>query len=426
LKKLGFYAHTKGIFMNFHTKVREIESLLEKHRTFRGNCLNLIASENVPSPLVERLLAGDLDHRYGNYTGINLHQRAYQGNRFIAKIEELAHELAKQLFGAAYIDLRPLSGNIAGIATTFALGSPGGIALEVDNGHRYAHKLAASPLKVKLQSISIPWDGAKYNIDLDSTRSLIQQYRPKLVIVGSGLFLFPQPVRELKEEMRKYNPDSYLVYDAAHVMGLIAGGRFQSPLQEGADVIISSTHKTLAGPQGGMILTNDKEIAERIGPAIAPLMVSNHHLSRLPALAGAFLEWMACGAEHASAIIDNAKALGSALHERGIPLVGAELGFTESHTLLPIVDEFGEGKALAEQLEACHLIAGAAKVPAECGTHGLRIGVQEVTRRGMTEADAPEIADCIAHALRGHNLTDVKQRVIALTQRFDQMRFTLK
>ena len=411
--------------MNFDAKVQKIESLLEKHRAFRENCLNLIASENVPSPLVERLLAGDLDHRYGNYTGINLHERAYQGNQFIAQIEELAHELAKQLFGASYIDLRPLSGNIAGIATTFALGGPGDTILEVDNGHRYGHKLATSPLKVEFQSIPIPWDGVRYNIDLDATLLLIREHRPKLVIIGSALFLFPQPVRELKETMRKCNPDSYLIYDAAHVMGLIAGGRFQSPLQEGADVIISSTHKTLAGPQGGIILTNDREIAERIGPAIAPLLVSNHHLSRLPALAGTFLEWMACGTEHASAIIDNAKALGSALHERGIRLVGDELGFTESHTLLPIVDEFGEGKELADRLEACHLITGAAKIPEEYGTQGLRIGVQEVTRRGMTEADAPEIADCIVDALRGHNLTDVKQRVMALAKRFNQIRFTL-
>jgi len=411
--------------MNFEIKVQEIESLLENHREFREDCLNLIASENVPSPLVERLLSEDLDQRYGNYTGINLRERAYQGNRFIAKIEELTHELAQQLFGAEYVDFRPLSGNIVGIATTFALGSPGATVLEVDNGHRYAHKLATSPLKVELQSVSIPWDGIKYNIHLDSTISLIQKYRPELVIIGSALFLFPQPVRELKQAMKAYNPDSYLIYDAAHVMGLIAGGRFQSPLEEGADVIISSTHKTLAGPQGGMILTNDREIAEQIGLAIAPLLVSNHHLSRLPALAGTFLEWMACGTEHAGSIISNAKALGSALHERGVSLVGAELGFTESHTLLLIVDEYGEGKEVADRLEECNIITGAVSIPEECGAHGLRIGVQELTRRGMTKEDVPEIADCIVDALNGKNLTDVKGRVIELAKQFNQMRFTL-
>jgi glycine hydroxymethyltransferase len=412
--------------MDFVSKVHEIGSLLEKHSAFRSDCLNLIASENTPSPLVERLLSEELNRRYGYYTGIDLHQRAYRGNRFIVQIEEAAHELAKQLFGAAYVDLRPLSGNIAGIAAAFALGSPGDSALEVHNAHRYAHKLASSFLKVELQSISIPWDGLTYNIDLDRTVSLIQQHRPKLVIIGSALFLFPQPVRELKAAMRKYSPDSYLIYDAAHVMGLIAGGRFQSPLNEGADVVVTSTHKTLAGPQGGIILTNDQSLAEQIGPAVAPLLESNHHLGRLPALAGTFLEWMACGGEHADAIIRNAKALGQALHQRGIRLLGQELGFTESHTLIPIVDEFGESKAMADQLEACNIIAGGASVPPELGAHGLRIGVQEVTRRGMTAADVPEVADCIVGALKGDDLEAVKRQATALAGRFNGMRFTLK
>lgn len=412
--------------MDFSEKVKEINSLLEQHNTFRGDCLNLIASENVPSPLVEGLLVEDLDQRYGNYSGIDLQARLYQGNRFIVEIEELAQKLAKQLFGAAYVDLRPLSGNIAGIATTFALGSPGDSALEVHNGHQYALKLASSPLKISLESIEIPWDGVRSNIDLDGTVALIREHRPKLVTIGSGVFLFPQPIRELKEAMNRYCPDSYLIYDAAHVMGLIAGGRFQSPLAEGADVLISSTHKTLAGPQGGIILTNDRLLAERIGPAVAPLLESNHHLGRLPALAGTFLEWLACGGEHADAIISNAKALGQALHQRGIRLLGQELGFTESHTLIPIVDEFGESKAMADRLEACNIIAGGASVPPELGSHGLRIGVQEVTRRGMTGADVPEVADCIVDALKGDEQETVRQRVAALAGRFNGMRFTLE
>ncbi|MDE0186688.1 MAG: glycine hydroxymethyltransferase [Candidatus Poribacteria bacterium] len=405
--------------------VRDIESLLQKHGNFRADCLNLIASENSPSPLVERLLSEELNRRYGYYTGIDLHQRAYRGNRYIVQIEESAQELAKQLFRAAYVDLRPLSGNIAGIAAAFALGSPGDTVLEVHNAHRYAHKLASSFLKVDLHSVDIPWDGEKYNIDLDRTIALIQHHRPKLVIIGSALFLFPQPVRELKTAMRQFNPDSYLIYDAAHVMGLIAGGRFQSPLDEGADVIVTSTHKTLAGPQGGMILTNDRAIAERMGSALTPLLIANHHLGRLPALAATFLEWLTFGKAQASAIINNAKALGQALHERGLRLVGSELGYTESHTLLPIVDEFGEGGALAKRLEACNIIVGSAEVPAKLGSHGLRIGVQEVTRYGMTPSDAPEIAECIINALRGDNLDDLRRKVIALARRFNRIRFTL-
>ncbi len=411
--------------MNFGLKIQEMDALVEKHRAFRESCLNLIASENTPSPLVERLIVDDLDQRYGYYTGIDPRNRGYPGNAFLIEIEEMAQELAKQLFGAAYVDLRPLSGNIAGIIAVFALGSPGDTVLEVDNGHMYAAKLATSALKVNLKSISIPWDGVRSNIDLDRTVSLIREHRPRLVIIGSALFLFPQPVRELKEAMERYSPGSYLVYDAAHVMGLIAGGRFQSPLKEGADVIITSTHKTLAGPQGGMILTNDRDAAERIAEATSPLMIANHHLSRLPSLAGTFLEWMACGEAHADAIIGNARALGRALYEREVPVVGAELGFTESHTLLPIVDAFGERNTLANRLEACHILVNTAGVPEELGRHGLRIGVQEVTRCGMTEADVPEVADCILDVLNQRDLEGAREQVMALARRFDRARFTI-
>ena len=411
--------------MNHNAKVQELTSLLDKHQTYRDTCLNLIASENTPSPLVEELFDERLARRYGNYSGIDLYQRNYKGNRYIAEIEAYTQALAKELFGAAHVDFRPLSGNIAGIATTFALAEPGDTALEVHNGHHYAEKLLSSPLKIELQSIPIPWDGPRSNIDLDATLALIAEHKPKIVNVGSGVFLFPQPVRELKKAMRQANPDSYLIYDASHVIGLIAGKRFQSPFEEGADVIISSTHKTLAGPQGGMVLTNDKSIAERVARGVYPLLMSNHHLNRLPALAGTFIEWMECGEAQADAIVANAKALGQALVERGVPMLGADLGFTESHTLILIVDKYGEGGALATHLEACHIIAGAAGLSPEVGTSGVRIGVQEVTRWGMTPADAPDIAACIVSALSGGTSEELKPEVAKLARRFDKIQFTV-
>ena len=410
--------------MKIKNKHRDLLALLEAHRSFRQDCLNLIASENVPSPFVENYLVDELDQRYGNYLGIDLGERLYQGNKFIAAIESYAHQQAKDLFGAKFVDLRPLSGNIAGIATTFALCRPGDTVLEVENGHQYANKLALSSLKVDLKSVSIPWNSVRSNIDLQATIELIKEHQPRMVNIGSGIFLFPKPVFSLKQAMKEANPDSFLVYDAAHVMGLIAGGQFQSPLEEGADVIISSTHKTLAGPQGGMILTNDKSIAERIGPAISPLLVSNHHLGRLPALAATFLEWAEFGKEHAKSIVSNAKSLGQALENRGVPLVGSALGFTESHTLILMVNQFGQAKTLANQLEKCNIITGAVRLSKELGTHGLRLGVQEITRQGMVETDAPAIADCIVDALRG-DLDTVKQQVIDLVKRFNQIRFTL-
>lgn len=411
--------------MMHNAKVQKLTSLLDKHEAYRDTCLNLIASENTPSPLVEALFDERLARRYGNYSGTDLYRRNYKGNRYIAEIEAYTQALAKDLFGAAYVDFRPLSGNIAGIGTTFALAKPGDTALEVHNGHHYAEKLLSSPLKVELRSIPIPWDGQRSNINLDATLALIAEYKPSIVNVGSGVFLFPQPVRELKQAMREANPDAYLIYDASHVIGLIAGRRFQAPFNEGADVIISSTHKTLAGPQGGMILTNDASIAERVAKGLYPLLMSNHHLNRLPALAGTFIEWMACGEAQADAIVTNAKALGSALAERGVPILGADLGFTESHTLILIVDKYGEGGALANHLEACHIIAGAAGLAPEVGTSGLRMGVQEVTRWGMTPADAPDIADCIVAALSGESPENLKPEVAKVARRFDTIQFTV-
>ena len=411
--------------MSQNAKVQKLTSLLNNHHTYRDTCLNLIASENKPTPLVEELFDERLARRYGNYNGIDLNDRNYKGNRHIAEIEAYTQELAKELFGAAYVDFRPLSGNIAGIGTTFALGEPGDVALEVHNGHRYAYKLLSSYLKVELESILIPWDGPRSNIDLDATLALIEEHKPKIINIGSGVFLFPQPVRELKEAMRQANPDSYLIYDAAHVIGLIAGGGFQSPFDGGADVIVSSTHKTLAGPQGGIILTNDESIAKRVARSLYPLLMSNHHLNRLPALAGTFIEWMECGAAHADAIVANAKALGQALAERGVPMLGADLGFTESHTLILIVDKYGEGDAVANHLEACHIIGGAAGLSPDVGKSGLRIGVQEVTRWGMTPADAPDIAECIVSALSGGSPEAIKPEVAKVARRFDKVQFTV-
>ena len=158
--------------MNPTQKIEKLTSLLNKHHQYRETCLNLIASENTPSLLVEELFDERLARRYGNYHGIDINQRSYKGNQYIAEIEAYTQDLAKDLFNAKHVDFRSLSGNIAGIAATFALAEPGDVVLEVHDGHSYAHKLATSPLKIDLQSIPIPWDSLRSNINLTA---MIQQ-----------------------------------------------------------------------------------------------------------------------------------------------------------------------------------------------------------------------------------------------------------
>ena len=408
-------------------KLAGLQGAVDAHRAYRADCLNLIASENRPSPFVEGMLAEDLNRRYSYYLSTRPDEgQHYQGTKYSGEIESQVQSLGQELLGAKHVELRPLSGNIAGIIVTFALGRPGDTVLEVHNGHKYGEKLANSPLQVSLNSITIPWDGLRYTIDLNATVDLIKTHKPKIVLIGSAVFLFPQPVRELRDAMDRYCPDSYLVYDAAHVMGLIAGGRFQQPLEEGADVVITSTHKTLAGPQGGMMFTNRAEIAEAAAKVISPLMIANHHLARLPALGAAFLEWMAFGQAHADAIIQNSKALGQALTERGVPVVGEKWGYSESHTILPVVDSFGDAKTVADRLEECGIVCGGLELPEEYGAHGLRVGVQEATRWGMAGKDIGEVADCIKDGMAGKDTGEVRARAAGLAKRFSEVRFTFE
>lgn len=403
--------------------LERLRSLIDEQHAFRASSLNLIASENTPSPFVEGMIVEALNRRYGYYQGSDPDNQHYQGTRQVAEIEKLAQEAARDLFGARHVDLRSLSGNIAGIISMFALGSAGDTVMEVQNAHRYAHKLASSRLSVDLNPVAIPWDGRSFNVDLEATVSLIETHRPALVVLGSATFLFPQPVREIRDALDRFCPESILIYDAAHVMGLIAGGRFQNPLAEGADVLITSTHKTLAGPQGGMIMTNDDDLFERIGEATAPLIIANHHLARIPALAATFLEWKHCGSAYADAIVENAKALAVALENKGVPIVGAEHGYTESHTLIPVVDALGEAKEVAERLEDVGIITGGTGVPDEYGQHGLRIGVQEVTRFGMNPEDADAIAECVVDGMTEQ--AGVRERVTDLADRFSDLRFSM-
>ena len=374
---------------------------LASEARWRAECLNLIASENVTSPLVSHLLDNDLSHRYGDYKGLDLHDRKYRGNRFVVSIEEKACELGKKLFRARFLDLRPLSGHVAGIAVIMALTKPEDTVMELDEGggHRLGRKLSVCSL-ARLKTVCIPFDPQRFNVDLDQTEVLLRKEKPRVLILGSSQFLFPHPVKQIREMIERVSPSTTLLYDASHVLGLIAGKRFQQPLEEGADIVSSSTHKTLGGPQGGLIFTNNPELAKKVGEAIYPAIVTNHHLNRLPALAATFLEMLVHGEQHAATVIANAQAMAREIHQRGIPVVGEAEGFTQSHTLMLRVAEWGSGKEVSEWLEEANIIAGECKLPASLGTEGLRMGSQEMTRCGLTPATAPEIAELIVRALR--------------------------
>lgn len=378
--------------------LQSIKNLCAAHHTYRERTLNLIASENVMSPWVEQSIDLGLGHRYGDYKGTDPSTRKYTGNQHLTELDLLARDSLQDVFQCRHADVRPLSGHVAGIAVLMACCKPGDLVLELDSpggGHRLARKLNEAPL-CPLTVESLPIDPETYNIDVERTVAFIRERKPRVVILGSSLFLFPHPVRPLADVLAEYG--GILQFDASHVLGLIAGGVYPNPLKEGAHIITSSTHKTFAGPQGGVILTDDSELFERIGPAIYPAIVTNHHLHRLPALAAVAAEWKAFGPDHAAAVVANARALAAALEAENLPVIGANHGYTATHTIL--IDS-PEAPEIGKRLEAADILVTPVGLPDKLGGGCLRLGVQEITRRGFTPEQAPAVAKLIAAAWRG-------------------------
>ena len=408
--------------------LRALRRCLADHTSYRRACLNLIASENAPSPLVAGLQSNELSHRYGDYVGADPTARKYSGTRHIARLEQLVAAHVKQLFGAEHVDLRPLSGHVAGIAVLMALCQPGDTVVELDaaaGGHRLAEKLSEASL-VNLEVAALPFDAKRFNVDIDRSRELVRRLRPRVVILGSSGFLFPHPVTALREIVDEV-PGTYLLYDASHVLGLIAGGRFQRPLREGAHIVTTSTHKTFAGPQGGMVLTNDRELAERVGTATYPALVTNHHLHRIPALGAACLEWLKYGPAHAAAVVANAQAFARHIASEGIEVVSNGLRFTDSHTVLLALRNHGEGTEITKRLESARIITDASVLPDHWGREGLRLGFQEVTRRGMTPEETRPVAKLVANVISGRRSPeDSRDEVRGMAERLDECSFVLE
>ena len=383
-------------------RARRVLALVAAHETWRGDCLNLVAAENIMSDAARRLLSSELAHRYGDYVGRDLHARKYFGTRYIVQIEEELDALLRELFDVAYVEPRPLSGHIAGAATILAFTRPGDVVFELDGtsgGHRLAEKLNATHYAA-LQVHGLPFDPVAYNVDVDQTVDLAHRLRPRLIILGSSLFLFPHPVAELASALRDL-PDTLLAYDASHVLGLIAGGEFQDPLGEGAAIVWASTHKSFPGPPGGLVMTQSEELIRRASEAIYPGLVTNHHPGRLPALALACAEMLAFGPDYALAIVANARRLATELAARDVPVVGAAAGFTSSHTVVLQVGAFGEASTVGRRLEEAGIITTASRLPSALGGAAIRLGLQEATRRGMVPDEMSIVASLIADVIAG-------------------------
>jgi len=422
-----------GVSMNWQNEVEYIREQAMKNNEFFSHSLPMIASENVLSPLCREMLISDFHGRYAEGTPGH---RYYEGCNFFDRVEEKAMELAKKLFKCSYVDVRPTAGTTANIAILKALMKPGEPAtvLDLANGaHISFGKWGAAGVR-GIDLISYPFNDEEMNIDVDGAVKLIKKVKPKLALNGRSVFLFPSPIKEIAEAAHEVG--AYLVYDGAHVLGLIAGKQFQDPLREGADVMSGSTHKTLPGPQGGMIISDhkgdtdeDKSFLRKLSFGVFPGVTSSYHLHHVAAKAIAYAEHLEFGEAYAKQIIKNAQQLGQALHERGFKVLGEKLGFTKSHQILL---EIGprKGKEASKKLEAAGIVTNMNTIPGDTdplNPSGLRLGTPELTRIGMKESEMNDVAEFYKRTiLKNEDSKKIKADIKAFRKDYQELHYCFK
>jgi len=428
---------------NFSDLILKLIEATSKHEQYRDKeCINMIASEGLKSPAVNQMLSlsHDLECRYAegeNDLEGHVKKRYYQGQKYISQIEDYATDIMKSLFKTDWADVRLVSGTHANLATFkgLSLASKNNkmVVTPLSCGAHISHDytgLAGNILG--LDNINHVYDVDEFNIDPDKSAYVIRAAKPGIVTFGGSLFLFPHPVKELRAVCEEVG--AYVAYDASHVLGLIAGGEFQDPLREGADFITSSTHKTFPGPQGGVIMgspTNPalEKAVKKIQFAIFPLSASNTHLGRLPALSIAALEMKLFGAKLARQTVKNAQTAGQHLYENGVKVLAEKKGFTQSHQIAVDIRNFGGGKKIAQDLEDANIILNKNLLPyddqsSKDDPSGLRIGFQDVTRRGFKEGDIKHLCDLMLDVIKGKRKpAQVKEDVLSLKKEFNQVKY---
>jgi len=419
---------------SYESEFKSVMSKIRSHEKWFSESLPMIASENLASEPVRQVLSSDLGHRYAEgWPG----ERVYAGCRYIDQIELQAIALGKKLFRADFLDVRPVSGVNANLAVYSALTNPGDMmmALSIPNGGHISHGKkdfgGSAGLVHGLDVSYFAFDREAMNIDVDETKKRIAALPSlKLAMFGCSLFLFPHPVKELAQTVR--DKGGVVCYDAAHVAGLVAGGQFQDPLREGAQVMTFSTHKVLFGPQGGAIAASS-ELGEQIKKGVFPGTASNHHLHNVAAKAMVFAEFLQFGHRYARDVVTNAQALAVSLAGLGEKVLGEKNGYTKSHQVAVDVTAYSDGGVIEKLLEDQNIIVNREPIPGDlqAGRHytnpgGIRLGVAELTRLGMGKSEMREIAEILHVGMGGTKKREVVGRIRELRRGFQKVKYSFR
>lgn len=433
-----------------------LHKAIENHVWRQEQCVNLIPSENTPSRAVRLLSGSDPACRYAEHKKILAFYEKevfyYQGTKFIDQVERMLAEEMRAYFGCTEVETRTLSGQMSNMAVFSALmdwknrfdrkneAKRLGYVMNnhiIKGGHLSAQPMGAlhdyiaiDPVTEKPAVVNFPvCRDNPYKMDVEETKKLIDRYRPELIIFGKSMVLHKEPVAQIRQFVDEQRIPTTIMYDMAHVLGLI-GDHFQNPFQEGAEIVTGSTHKTFFGPQRGVIGVNYKEedlkygLWKTIESRTFPGSVSNHHLGTQLGMLMAAYEMNQFRDAYQSAIIRNAKSFARSLKSYGLDVVGdPAIDYTETHQVIVSVG-YGEGAEIAERLEQNNVIVNYQATPDEEGftaSGALRMGVSEMTRFGFEEKDFDQLASLMADCiLRGR---EIKADVERLRASHTEMRY---
>ena len=401
-----------------------IDDLVQRNRAIHEReCFNLNPATNVMNPRAEAVLAAGLGSRPSlGYPG----DKYEMGLEAIEEIEVIAAELAAEIFQARFAEIRVASGAMANLYGFMATCRPGDaiIAPPSGIGGHVTHHAAGCAGLYGLQTHPAPVDADGYTVDLDALRKLAGEVRPKLITVGGSLNLFPHPVRAVREIADSVG--AKVLFDAAHQCGIIAGGAWADPLAEGAHMMTMSTYKSLGGPAGGLVVTNDAELAERLDVIAFPGLTANFDAAKSAALALTLLDWREHGRAYAAKMISVAQAFAAALDAEGLPVFAKEKGFTRSHQFALEAAAWGGGQAASKKLRRTGFLAcgiGLPIAPVAGDLNGLRIGTPELVRWGVGEDDVAELARLMKRALATDAPEALAPEVASLRARFDRLHY---
>ena len=403
----------------------EIDRLIAANRRIHErDCVNLNPATNTMNPRAEAALGAGLGQRPSlGYPG----DKYEMGLEAIERIEAICAELAAEVFAARHAEIRVGSGALANLYVFMATLKPGDrmIAPPPSVGGHVTHHRAGAAGLYGVEIHHAPIDAARYTVDVGALRTQAHMLRPKLITIGGSLNLFAHPVRELRAIADEVG--AILLFDAAHLSGMIAGGAWPQPLDEGAHAMTMSTYKSLGGPPSGLIVTRDDALAERLDAIAYPGLTANFDAGKSAALAITLLDWKRHGRAYAAAMAATAQALARELAARGLPVFAAAQGATTSHQFAIEAARFGGGQAASKRLRRANILACGIGLPLPVvvdDVNGLRLGTPEIARWGMTADDMPALAALIARALAGNEEPEaVAADVTAFRARFDRLLF---